>query len=477
MSASSSVKLRALPAIAAVTGGHSRSHLQDGWYASRTFADPQDLIASEFAPEAVVLAPSEPAQAASWLQSLRRDARLGLKPLLLTRPSGPAAAELSDGIAADGDAVLRAAMEMKQRNASVRPRDAMTADDRLLTFLYLRPERLLSPVTDWRNERICRYPLADAFCENGGEEGFLLIDRLRRRGLLADTGLLERIHACGKCGADHLLFIERCPQCGGIDIAEQTFLHCYACGHVGTQDEYLRKDGLSCPQCLARLRHIGVDYDRALETLSCKSCAGRFTEPDVRARCLHCQTVAAADALVERRFHGLELTAAGELAARTGQIGDLFKLMDEFSQAHPEYFIQTLGWLIDVARRHREVQFGLACLRFSNVHVLAARLPRHRLAQMFDALAQRLRELIRTTDLFMREDDTHSWLLLPQTTPAGMKVLLGRIAALSESSTQEDGLRIEIAVSALSSSEAGEQTADARVIMGTLRDSATLSGP
>jgi TackOD1 domain-containing protein len=469
VNASSSAKLRALPAIAAVTGDHARSQVSDGWYAARTFGDPQQLIGSGFSPEAILLAPNDPAQAASWLESLRRDARLGLKPLLLTRQLGATAAELSDGIAADGNAIIRLAMEMSQRVASVKPRDAMTADDRLLFFLLLRPERLLSPLTDWRNERICRYPLADAFCESG-EDGLLLIDRLRRRGLLENTSLLERIHACSKCGSGHLLFIERCPQCGGIDIAEQTFLHCYACGHVGTQDDYLRNEGLSCPQCLARLRHIGVDYDRALETLSCQSCAGRFTEPDIKTRCLQCQTVAATDALVERRFHGLRLTAAGELAARTGQVGDLFRLMDEFSQAHPDYFIQTLDWLINVSRRHREVQFGLACLGFSNVHALAASLPGHRLAQMFDALAQRLRALIRTTDLFMREDDTHCWLLLPQTTASGMKVLLDRIAALSESS---DGHRIEIAISSLSSAEASGPIGDARVVMGTLRNSAS----
>jgi hypothetical protein len=471
VNASSSAKVRALPAIAAVTGDHARSQPLDGWYASRAFRDPLHLVDSGFAPEAVLVAPNDPAQAASWLETLRRDAHLGLKPLFLTRSFGATADELSDGAAANGDAIVRAAAEINRREASVKRRDAMTPDDRLLIFLHLRPERLLSPVTDWRNVRVCGYPLADAFCENGAEDGFQLIDRLRRRGLIENISLLERIHACAKCGAGHLLFIERCPQCGGIDIAEQTFLHCYACGHVATQDEYLRKDGLSCPQCLARLRHIGVDYDRALETLSCRSCAGRFTEPEVKARCLQCQTDAAADALVERRFYGLKLTAAGELAARTGQVGDLFKLMDEFSHAHPEYFVQTLDWLIDVSRRHREVQFGLACLRFSNVHTLAASLPDHRLAQMFDALAQRLRALIRTTDLFMREDDTHCWLLLPQTTPSGMKVLLGRIAALSESS-EEDGPRIEIGISALNSAEAGGQIAEARVLMGTLRNSA-----
>src|SRR5207302_1524246 len=136
------------------------------------------------------------------------------------------------------------------------------------------------------------------------------------------------------------------------------------------------------------------------------------------------------DALAERNYYGLQLSAAGELAARTGQVGDLFKLLDEFSHAHPEYFNRTLEWLIELSRRHDEVQFGLVCLKFTNVHLLASKLPRHRLAQMFDALAQRLRALIRTTDLFMRDDDEYCWLLLPQTPPGGVAMLLERIAAL-----------------------------------------------
>jgi hypothetical protein len=58
-----------------------------------------------------------------------------------------------------------------------------------------------------------------------------------------------------------------------------------------------------------------------------------------------------------------------------------------------------------------------------------------------------------------------------------MKVLLGRIAALSESSGHEeghkDGHRIEIGISALNSADAGGQLEAARVLMGTLRNSAS----
>src|SRR5207253_2080188 len=127
-----------------------------------------------------------------------------------------------------------------------------------------------------------------------------------------------------------------CPQCGSIDTAEQNFLHCYSCGHVGTQDEYLTNEGLACPKCAVRLRHIGVDYDRALETFGCKDCSGRFTEPKVKARCLECRKTCVTDALAERKYYGLQPSAAGERAARTGDVGDLFRRVHGFDHAHPD---------------------------------------------------------------------------------------------------------------------------------------------
>src|SRR5438874_1706126 len=169
-------------------------------------------------------------------------------------------------------------------------------------------------------------------------------------------GALQGSPSCPSCSAGQLLFVETCPQCGSIDTAEQNFLHCYSCGHVGTQDEYLTNEGLACPKCAVRLRHIGVDYDRALETFACKDCSGRFTEPNVKARCLRCRNTCGTDALAERNYYGLQLAAAGEPAARTGPVGDLFKLLDEFSHAHPEYFIHTREWLIDSSGRHASVQ-------------------------------------------------------------------------------------------------------------------------
>ncbi|TLZ22155.1 MAG: hypothetical protein E6K34_03140, partial [Gammaproteobacteria bacterium] len=276
--ASTSVRLRVLPAISTLVAKRASAEsggavAPDHWTEGPHYADVPQLLAAGFAADALLLTPGDARQAASWLESLRRAPRLALLPIFLNRSFGEAVDVLSDGVASTPEVAAPEAAAIAARAPSLSRRETAEGDERLLAFLYLRPERVLTPVADWRDERIYRYPLADAL-GRPGEDSFLMLERLRRRGLLETAGLVERVHTCPSCSAGQLLFIETCPQCGSIDTAEQNFLHCYSCGHVGTQEEYLTNEGLTCPKCAVRLRHIGVDYDRALETFVCKDCSG-----------------------------------------------------------------------------------------------------------------------------------------------------------------------------------------------------------
>src|SRR5207302_1277496 len=102
---------------------------------------------------------------------------------------------LSDGVASTPEAAAPEAAAIAARAASLSRRETAEGDERLLAFLYLRPERVLTPAADWRDERIYRYPLADAL-GRPGEDSFLMLERLRRRGLLETAGLVERVHTC-----------------------------------------------------------------------------------------------------------------------------------------------------------------------------------------------------------------------------------------------------------------------------------------
>lgn len=480
-STSTSARVRTLPAIALVVGEGTPIPTLAAQIGAARFSSPEKLIASSFPADAVVLSPRDAAEALGWLKTIRGNRRLGLLSVLLTESCGAHADALSDGLATGANDALVRAAEIRHRWEALDRKEPVDGDDQLLTFLYLRPDYVLEPIADWQDERVYFYPLADLYCRER-EEGYVFLSRLQQRGLIEPVRLLERLHLCPDCSGAHLLFNELCPQCGSIDISEQNFLHCYACGGVAPQEQYVAHDSLRCPKCSVRLRHIGVDYDRALETLTCKSCDCRFTEPDMRARCARCRKQYPTESLIERRFYSLRISSAGEAAARSGSVGDLFALIDKISHtAHPAYFVQTLHWQLALHSRHAEVHFSLLALKFLNLQKLTSELSRGRVAQMLDTLARQLRELVRVSDLFMRDDEDLCWLLLPQTSAAGLAVLRGRIEAYGAASVQDDGRRIEIAIATLTTedldaapndpAQTDEVANSAGIVMGRLRES------
>jgi hypothetical protein len=469
----STAKLRALPMLAnivtasrAPSGHTAHPALQMG---GASYSGVQALLNSNGpAPDAVLLHPHDATEALWWVRALRADERFALLPIFSGREFGEDFAALIDGVFDTVGELLSHVSELKKRAAMLAHREHPTCDERLLIFLFLRPDRTIKPVCDWSSAAIYRHPVLEAFVPEG-----ITVDQwlasLRRRDLLQPVALIDRTRSCSTCGGAHLNFVDVCPSCSSIDIAESIFLHCHTCGNVAEQDDYLSREGLGCPKCMTRLRHIGVDYDRALEAFSCATCSSRFTEPDVKARCLHCHTLCRTDELQERRIESFRLSDAGQLAARTGHLGELFALIDKFQCVHPAYFEQTLDFMLGLSRRHREIEFGLTCLKFANVRELLTRVPRVQVMQLIDGFAVRLRELVRTTDLVMREDDDHCWLLLPQTPPAGLQVLLERVRAIPESADSSLSARLEMAVEAVSSRELQKQGPEAKLLMAQIK--------
>ncbi len=67
------------------------------------------------------------------------------------------------------------------------------------------------------------------------------------RGLIESVQLLDRLRVCPDYDRAHTGFIDVCPNCHAIDIREETFLHCYTCGNVAPQAEYLHGGGSPAP--------------------------------------------------------------------------------------------------------------------------------------------------------------------------------------------------------------------------------------
>jgi GGDEF domain-containing protein len=467
-----SAKLRALPTVATVgaAGVRGKVRKSDATFVGPHFATVEALLGAVEIADAVILQTRDTSLRDQWLAQLRRDARYALTPLLVAASAPLPPESLADGDYLVPEEAYRTIAEIRDRTLSL-PNESLTdSEARLIGYLFTRPNKMLVPLPDWRSEHLHRYPLLEAF-DNGGLDSFEWLQTLLRRRLIEPVQLIDRIRACPNCRGAHLSYIDLCASCGHLDIAETIFLHCYTCGHVEPQDDFLDAEGLGCPKCHARLRHIGVDYDRALETYSCHACSARFADPDIKARCLHCHTRHATTDLLEQAVHTYKLSAAGNLAARTGNVGDLFSLIDDANGAHPAYFERTLDWLLAVSTRHSEVQFGVLCIQLGNLRELIDSTSRGRAAQIMDHFARRLRELVRATDILMRSDERHCWLLLPQTPPAGLAVLKSRVEALPEAITEDGAMRLDVKVAAVASQELGDRRVAAKVLMSEMQGS------
>ncbi len=454
--------LRALPTVATVGAAGARDRREPH------FASPEQLLQTADLPDAVVLHAPDPATEQQWLGALRNDPRFALLPLFVDRAVEHPERSLADGAAMSRDAMHRQIIDIAERCESLSHDSLADPESRLLAFLFTRPGRHIVPIQDWRVKQLYHYPLLEAF-DHSMTSSVDWLTTLTRRRLLEPVALVDRIRACPDCQGAHFSYIDQCANCASIDISETIFLHCYCCGHVATQDAYLAGDGMRCPKCQTQLRHIGVDYDRALETYQCGTCTTRFAQPDVRARCLHCAKSHTTLDLPERRIHSYQLSNSGALAARTGNVGDLFTLIDDLNYAHLSYFERTLDWQLDLRRRHKEVEFGVVCIRLANLRELIDATSRARAAQIIDAFALRLRELIRSTDLLTRSDEQHCWLFLPQTPAAGLAVLRSRIEELPSLVSEADGATLAISVGTFASDEMAEGKMPATLLMSEMR--------
>lgn len=332
----------------------------------------------------------------------------------------------------DLDAARLAAQRMQGLLASLQlDLDALQLDERLLVYLYVREHGELLPLLDRQSLSLYRYPVADALASSQQTADEVVQDLLRRRLLLTHT-LIDRTRHCPRCGSAHPHFIDVCPHCASIDIHKGPALHCFVCGHVGPQSEFQGPEGIVCPQCRTRLRHIGVDYDRPLTQYVCGSCRHVFIEPDIVARCLDCDARNAPDALQSRDVSTLVLSAQGRTALRSGRLDESFATLDISHFVVPNYFRHMVDWALSAQKRHPDLDFVLLLVSVRNADALVEMLGHQRAYALFDELVRRLGELLRDSDLMTRSHEYRLWIFLPNSLAEGftnrLQATLGDLA-------------------------------------------------
>lgn len=316
---------------------------------------------------------------------------------------------------------------------------------RLLTFLYSREEKKLSPVLNPYSDGLYSYPLAD-YISGGLMDSSRWIAELLDQGYLEEGLLVDRIRACPRCGGAHLNYVDICPSCKSMDIRQVPFIHCFTCGRVGTQDAFLREGSLQCPYCETRLRHIGSDYDRPMENYLCASCSQIFAEPEVSCRCLLCGEWSLTDALQVRTFREYVLSERGVMAVHDGSTDDMYTVFDSLNYTKPEPFRHILDWQLQLSDRPPVEPFTLMIISFPNVGALKESAGRARVSEILEGMARRLRENIRKTDVTTRTAENDLLLLLPKTGEEGAKNLAAKLKKMEEDTLQPDGSSLKILI-------------------------------
>jgi hypothetical protein len=257
------------------------------------------------------------------------------------------------------------------------------------------------------------------------------LQSLMNRELISMEELIDEIQTCPFCQGGLLNFKNSCPNCQSIDIKAQQFIHCFTCANIAPMDEFLRLEKLICPRCNAKLRHIGIDYDKPLEDKLCNKCAFYFLDAEVNIICLKCLKIHKPENLVTRRLYNYKLSKRGELLALgiekkiQRQYSHFFKFIDY------TLFLAVVKWQTILAKRYDTNYFSILALKIVNEDEILSEVGIYYTEKLLNEFYKRLRNIFRESDLGTQEE-RFVLFLLPMTDAEGCNVLLKRIKQFSE---------------------------------------------
>jgi len=435
-----------------------------------TYSNLDAYLASGSQAAGFAVGTQDAAAALDLLRRLRGRPESSIKPIFLMTSLGQKVDEICDGVVDSIEEAYNLTRDIDQRLRKIDPVLFTESENiifRLLGYLYARPNAAFSPSRHWSNPKLYNFPVFEAIVgpeENPG----LWLKNLVDRSLLVKTLLIDRVRLCPKCEWAHLNFIDNCPNCSSIDITQKPFLHCFTCGHVNSEENFIAKGLLSCPNCNTRLRHIGADYDRALENYTCNDCGHIFGEPEVLADCQHCNAKSRPQDLIPETMHRVEITDHGIAAVKSGLLDDVYALLDTLNNINPAHFESLLDWMLNLVQRYTDDLFSLIGIRFQNVLELTETIGRRRVTELMDGFVGRIREIVRSTDLTTRTSQQNFWILLPKTDRTGSEIVHNRIMGIEPDSKQPEGIGIEINSVSFSTPQDLQAGESARLLLARL---------
>ncbi|MED7787500.1 hypothetical protein [Francisella sp. 19X1-34] len=293
---------------------------------------------------------------------------------------------------------------------------------RLLIYLYTRKHvRTIDARSDFFSKSFFSYPVIDVFCQTKGFDSFEWIKELSQRQIIKSKSLVKSFFCCSSCHSARALFSERCPDCKSENILLADFLHCYTCGNIAPEVEFMRDDELVCSQCKTKLKHIGHDYDRPLESYSCNDCESIFVEPEVITECLDCGFKTLTEKMIKQKISNYELTKKAHHYIKMNLLEYSMSIFDDINYIAPEFFYSLIEWACLMQKRNSAYEFSLIHINiFEYITMMGV-----------SNISKKLREILRKTDMLTRVGSQDIWIWLPNTDLSGAEIVAEKLRKIN----------------------------------------------
>lgn len=292
-------------------------------------------------------------------------------------------------------------------------------ENKILSYFYTRPDYNIVPKLDKHKEMFYYFPLVEYFYD-GQEDYFYWLEDMANQNIFSKVKLVDRLFCCPFCFSALMKFSDHCPSCGSINIRNEKFIHCFTCGHVAPESNFLKNERFVCPSCKAKLKLIGEDYDRPLENGVCMDCGNYHIDSKLEVSCLTCHKTFTTEDLSKKFIYEYKLTEFGRNQIKFGTVSSADLIVNELNYIDLNYFNFTLNWSIQMQRRYKEEMFSIIALKLT----LSEQTSSYDLLLEFSKF---LRSTFRTTDFCSKIDNNSFIFLFPKTDSAGLDVLKSRI--------------------------------------------------
>ncbi|WP_299002020.1 hypothetical protein [uncultured Shewanella sp.] len=316
----------------------------------------------------------------------------------------------------------------------------LTGKNRFMEWLWLAPHRRVSPIKRLNNQSIYTYPVLECYHQHI-DDPQPFFHELEKKALLDKDKLLDKIRLCSTCQSSLLNYIETCPHCHSIDVIERVSLHCFTCGYVENESLFTRKGKLECPKCFTQMRHIGVDYDRPLETFFCNACDSTFIEANTMVRCFNCDSLSSISSLLVNKIFTYKLGYLSEYYLRNESV-ILAPSLDFDEIIAPHYFSSILPWLNKIAIQHKQEHYVMA-LQLNSVKENPIEESNGTLMILVEELSKNVCRMIKDTDICCHYRTDLILVFINMPIKDDMQLIENKVKTLSEK-IKEDSFFIEV---------------------------------